>query len=188
MSTSYAECLSEGYLYELTHFHYTPHKDPFFALVREFVIANGLRSLADVGCGAGLDAQALLAAGHDVTLYDMDSPGLRYAAWRLDRDHGAHGVTRSLDLLGTEQHDLAYAVDVLEHAPEPAVLAELLFSAAEYVCVNLFEHDSGPWDGRDMHYPLNHWSLLPAFGRHGDLVQVGVSGATVVTVWRRRGR
>lgn len=177
---------SHGYLYELTHFHFSPYKDPFFAALTGFAEAHGLRDLADVGCGVGLDAQALLAAGYEVTLYDVDCPSLRYARWRLRRDRGTRGITRRLDDLGSARHDLAYAVDVLEHVPEPAAFIARLFAAADHVVVNLFEHDPGPWDGHDMHFPLNHGTLLPLFGQYGELVQVGISGATVVTVWRDR--
>ncbi len=177
---------SIGYLYELTHFHFMPHKDPFFRMVTRFAAAHGLTNLGDVGCGVGLDAQALCMAGFDVTLYDFPSPGRRYAAWRLQADQGVAGVTRSLDELGSVRHDLVYAVDVLEHVPDPLAQVPYLLRAADFVAVNLFGHDSSPWDGKDMHYPLNHWQLLPEFSQGAELVEVGTSGDTVCTVWRTR--
>lgn len=175
-----------GYLYELTHFHFSPHKDAFFEVVTTFAEESGLRSIADVGCGVALDAQVLLGAGCDVALYDFDSPSTRYATWRLTRDMGARHVVRAFDQLPYGRHDLVYAVDVLEHALEPAALVADLFAAGRHVCVNLFEHDPSPWDGKDMHYPLNHRRLIPVFSQYGDLLQVGISGDTVVTLWRRR--
>jgi SAM-dependent methyltransferase len=177
---------SVGYLYELTHFHYSPYKDPFFAVLRSCAQAFRLRSIADVGCAVGLDAQALVAAGYEVTLYDFENPSRDYAAWRLKRDTEGRYEVHDLERLGHLRHGLVYAVDVLEHARDPAALAEDLFAAADYVCVNLFEHDRSPWDGRDMHHPLDHWRLLPVFSRRGELLQVAISGETVVTLWRRR--
>lgn len=177
---------SVGYLYELTHFHFSPYKDPFFKTVVAFAEESGLRSIADVGCGIALDAQILLTAGYEVALYDFDSPSTRYATWRLTRDIGGRHVVHALDQLGHRRHDLVYAVDVLEHAPDPVALVAGLFAAGNHVCVNLFEHDPSPWDGGDMHYPLNHWRLLPVFSRDGELLQAGISGDTVVTLWRRR--
>jgi SAM-dependent methyltransferase len=178
---------SHGYLYELTHFHFTPYKDAFFRMVTRFADAHGLKELGDVGCGVGLDAQALVQAGYEVTLYDMACPSLEYAAWRLERDMGIRDTTRPMDGLGDRRHDLVYAVDVLEHIADPVSFTDKLFAAADHVAVNFFEHDRGPWDGKDMHYPLDHWSLLPAFGRHGELLEVAISGATVGTLWRSRG-
>lgn len=179
---------SYGYLYELTHFHFMPHKDAFLSVVTGFADAHGLGALADVGCGVGLDGQALMASGYEVTLYDFEAPSLRYAAWRLARDRGTGNVVRRLDELGRIRHDLAYAVDVVEHVANPAPFVARLFAAADHVAVNLFEHDPRPWDSRDMHVPLNHWKLLPVFARYGELVQLGISGATVATVWRGRSR
>jgi len=180
--------LSRGYLYELTHFHFTPYKDSFFQMVVCFAQAHGLTDLGDVGCGVGLDAQALMSAGFTVTLYDLQCPSLDYAAWRLERDLGAGDVARTLDDLDGERHDLVYAVDVLEHLAEPAAFVDRLFAAGDHVAVNLFAHSRHPWDGRDMHFPQDHWSLLPVFTRQADLVQVAVSGETVCTLWRRRAR
>ena len=178
--------LSHGYLYELTHFHFTPYKDSFFRMVTRFADAHRLKELGDVGSGVGLDAQALMQAGYGVTLYDMSCPSLEYAAWRLDRDMGVREATRPLDDLGDQRHDLVYAVDVLEHIADPVPFVDRLFGAADYVAVNFFEHDRGPWDGKDMHYPLDHWSLLPVFGQHGELLEIGISGATVSTLWCSR--
>lgn len=177
---------STSYLYDLTHFHFTPHKDPFFRVVTDFASAHGLRDLADVGCGIGLDAQALLAAGYEVDLYDIESPSPRYANWRIRRDHGREVPVQPLDALGTATHDLVYAVDVIEHIPHPLPTVETLFRCAPYVCVNLFEHDRSAHDPTDMHYPLDHWTLLPAISDMGTLVQLASSSETVVTLWRSK--
>lgn len=179
---------SRGYLYELTHFHFMPHKQSFFAMVTDFAHAKGLRSLGDVGCGIGLDAQALIGLGYELTLYDFESPSLQYAGWRLRHELGYPAQTRSLDELGTRRHDLVYAVNVLEHVAEPSSMIEQLFETAEHVCVDLFPHDASAWNGTDMHYPLDHWSMLPVFSRLGELLQLAVNGDTVATLWRRRGR
>jgi SAM-dependent methyltransferase len=177
---------STGYLYDLTHFHFMAHKDRFFDLVARLTRTQGLRDLGDVGCGVGLDAQALMADGNDVTAYDIPSPSLDYARWRLAADTGAGNVVRPLDALGDRRHDLVYAVDVLEHVPDPAALVPRLFESGRFVAVNLFPHDPEPWDGRDMHYPLDHTRLLPELARHGELVELAVAGETVSALWRGR--
>ncbi|MGH3168757.1 MAG: hypothetical protein ACRDN0_23110, partial [Trebonia sp.] len=120
------------------------------------------------------------------TLYDFHSPSRDYAEWRLGTDLGLSGVTRSFDELGAERHELVYAVDVLEHIPDPLAEIPRLLKSADFVAVNLFGHDPGPWDGRDMHYPLDHWRLLPEFSRDAELVEAGTVGDTVCTLWRTR--
>lgn len=175
---------SIGYLYELTHFHFSTYKDGFFDVVRRTADELGLSDLADVGSGIGLDAQALASDELDVTLYDFDSPSLQYAVWRLQRDRKKETRVHSLEKLGSYTHDLVYAVDTLEHLAAPEPFVAQLFASGRYVCVNFFEHDRSTWDGRDMHFPLDHWSLLPEFGRHGELMQLAISGATITTLWR----
>src|SRR5919198_1316191 len=80
---------SIGYLYDLTHFHYMGIKDGFYDFLLQFAGEQGITELADVGCGIGLDVQALLRAGYKVHGYDLDNPSLAYGRWRLDRDLGA---------------------------------------------------------------------------------------------------
>jgi hypothetical protein len=177
---------STGYLYDLTHFHFMACKEGFFGPLTEFARAHGLRRLADFGCGAGLDGQMLLQQGLAVEFHDIPSPSTRYLAWRLRRDQGMDVTVRGPLEAGAAPYDLAYAMDVVEHVPSPVPFLRHLFCSARYVCVNLFGHDSGPGAADDMHYPLNHWALLPQLSEWGTVVQVGVSGDTVVTLWRSR--
>lgn len=175
---------SIGYLYELTHFHFSTYKDACFDVITSAVTELELSDIADVGGGIGLDAQALASQGLDLTLYDFQCPSTEYASWRLRQDGHIETRVQAMDKLGTETHGLVYAVDTLEHVPNPDRLISQLFAAGRYVCVNFFEHDPSEWDGRDMHYPLNHWILLPEFGRYGQLMQLAISGATVTTLWK----
>lgn len=173
-----------GYLYELTHFHYTPHKDAFFGLVRGALGRFHLHDVADVGCGVGLDAQALQGTGLTLALYDFPSISRDYANWRLARDSDSDFSVKDLEDLGKTRHDLAFAVDVLEHSDAPLDLLSRLFDAGQWVCFNVFPHDTEAWDGEDMHFPLDHHDLLPFCSRRGDLHQVVASGDTVAMLWR----
>lgn len=176
---------SVGYLYDLTHFHYMGVKDPFFSFLLEFAHEHGITDIADVGCGVALDTQALLQAGLDVHGYDLDNPCLDYARWRLNRDLDAAHRIHTLDHLLGERHEMAYAVDVLGHADDPPNLIELLFTAADYVCLNLAPHDPDHRYGpADLHPVLDHERVLADLSKHGDLVRLGTQPPNVLTVWR----
>ncbi|MBQ0926706.1 class I SAM-dependent methyltransferase [Saccharopolyspora endophytica] len=176
---------SVGYLYDLTHFHYMRVKDPFFTFLLEFAREHSITDIADVGCGIALDTQALLQADLDVHGYDLDNPSLDYARWRLNRDlNEAHRI-HALDQLPGRRHQLAYAVDVLGHAEDPADLIELLFTTADYVFLNLAPHDPDHRHGRaDLHPVLNHQRVLADLSKYGDLIRLGTQPPNVLTVWR----
>jgi hypothetical protein len=178
--------LGTGYLYELTHFHYTSHKDAFFQMVRGAVRRFGLSDVADVGCGVGLDAQALCETGARLALYDFPSISREYAAWRIARDSGGHFCVSDLDDLGKVRHSMVYAVDVLEHCAAPFEFLDRLFEVGQWVCFNIFPHDGERWDGKDMHFPQDHNSLLPFCSQRGELYQVAGTGDTVAMLWRSR--
>lgn len=176
---------SVGYLYDLTHFHYMGVKDPFFAFLLEFAREHSITDVADVGCGIALDTQALLQAGLDVHGYDLDNPSLDYARWRLNRDLDAAHRIDALHQLPGRHHRLAYAVDVLGHAEDPPDLIELLFTTADYICLNLAPHDPDHRYGpADLHPVLDHERVLADLSKHGDLVRLGAQPPNVLTVWR----
>lgn len=176
---------STGYLYDLTHFHFMDVKDPIFHFLLDFTRQHRISNVADIGCGIALDTQVLLHAGLDVHGYDLDNPCLAYARWRLDRDLDAGHRIHTLDNLATCRHQLAYAVDVLGHADDPHSLIETMFTAADYVCLNLAPHDLrhryGP---ADLHPALDHERVLPEIGKHGELIRVQAQNPNVFAVWR----
>lgn len=176
---------SVGYLYDLTHFHYMGVKDPFVDFLLEFAHEHDITDVADVGCGIALDAQALLHTGLNVHGYDLNNPSLDYARWRLGRDLDAAHRIRALDHLADQRHQLAYAVDVLGHADDPPGLIELLFTAADYVCLNLAPHDPDHRYGpADLHPGLDHERILAHLSKHGDIIRLGTQAPNVLTLWR----
>lgn len=180
---------SVGYLYDLTLFHYSGAKDGFFQTIIDFAGEHGLTSIADVGCGIGLDAQALLCRGYDLDAYDLRNPSLAYARWRIAEEHGAGHRVFEVSELGRRRYDLAYAVDVLGHASDPAALIDRLFTVADHVAVNLLPHDARHRFGSaDLHPGLDHARTLAQFSRRGDLVRLAVSGENTVSIWKARRR
>ncbi|WP_329242997.1 class I SAM-dependent methyltransferase [Actinoallomurus sp. NBC_01490] len=178
---------SHGYLYDLTLFHYSGIKDEFFQTLLDFASEHGITDIADVGCGIGLDAQALLISGHDVHAYDLDNPSLAYARWRLDRDLGAANRTHTLADLAKGHHDMVYAVDVLGHATAPETLIDMLFTAGDYVALNLLPHDPRHRFGAaDLHPGLDHSQILPLLSSRGAPLRLAASGQNVTAIWKSR--
>ena len=176
---------STGYLYDLTLFHYSGAKDGFFRALIDFASEHGLSNIADIGCGVGLDAQALLQAGYDVHAYDLDNPSLTYARWRFERDLGAASRVHALPELADCRYQLVYAVDVLGHATDPAALIDLLFTTGDHVAVNLLPHDPRHRFGAaDLHPGLAHSRILPLLNARGAPLRLATSGENVVTIWK----
>jgi SAM-dependent methyltransferase len=176
-----------GYLYDLTLFHYSGIKDDFFRAILDFASERALTSIADVGCGIGLDAQALLASGYDVHAYDLDSPSLAYTRWRLAHDLDAADRVRTLSELTESRYELVYAVDVLGHAADPTALIDILFASGDHVALNLLPHDpSHRYGAADLHPGLDHSRILPLLARHGTPLRLAASGENVTTIWKSR--
>ena len=77
----------------------------------------------DVGCGAGLAAEALARAGHGVVGIDLAEAALsaarRHAPAGLDLEYR---LAAAEDLMGEpERFEVITALEVIEHVPDPAV-------------------------------------------------------------------
>ena len=129
---------SESYLYDLTAFAMWGTKVPYFEAIR-YRVPRAAKVL-DYGCGIGTDGLRLIDDGYRVSFADFDNPSTRFLKWRLDRRE-LDAPVYDLDGDVPGGFDLVYAIDVIEHVPDPwAFLAELE-SRAGLVAVNFLEHD-----------------------------------------------
>ena len=146
-------------------------------------------SVLDVGCGEGvltLDWARRLGDGRVVGI-DLDDPKLR-AEWaartRPNLDFRAEEATRLS--FADDEFDLAAAIEVLEHVPEPqATLAEMARVARRHLLVSVpreplwrainmargaYLRDLGNTPGH-----VNHWSkrdFVSLLSRHGKVEEV----------------
>ncbi len=91
--------------------------------IRQHADLNG-RSVVDIGCGGGILAESMAAAGADVTGIDMAEGPLAVA--RLHQVESGVGVdyrqstAEELAAANAGQYDIVTCLEMLEHVPSPA--------------------------------------------------------------------
>ena len=146
-------------------------------------------SVLDVGCGEGVltaEWAERLRTGHVVGV-DLEDPKLR-AEWdRRARENLAFRALEGADLpFAGGEFDIACAIEVLEHVPEPSLtLSEMVRVARSHVLLSVPREPL--WRGLNMargaylrdlgNTPghVNHWSkraFIELVGRHGRIEEV----------------
>jgi len=113
---------TENYIYELGEWHLwsADKRKSDIALVEDITAKYHAKNVLDFGGGVGLNAIPLARAGVDVTLADLDSTTLRFAAFRAQR----HGIPLKIWKSDVEaappdkSYDVILVLDVLEHLPK----------------------------------------------------------------------
>jgi SAM-dependent methyltransferase len=145
-------------------------------------------SVLDVGCGEGVLTRAWaerLGDGRIVGI-DLDDSKLRAEWARRSRPNLEFRAEEATSLsFGDDEFDMATAIEVLEHVPEPeATIAEMARVARRWLLVSVPREPL--WRGLNMargaywrsagNTPghVNHWSkrgFVELFGRHGEVEQ-----------------
>jgi SAM-dependent methyltransferase len=154
----------------------------------ELFVQADPRSLLDVGCGEGVLVEKWARRLRDrrVVGIDLDDPQL-HAQWRQrTAPNLEYRVMKAENLPFTEdEFDVATAIEVLEHVPDPAhTVAEMARVAQRWLLVSVPREPL--WRGLNMargaylrdlgNTPghLNHWSkrsFVSLLARHGEVVQ-----------------
>ncbi len=162
--------------------------DRFEATLDELFAQAAPRSLLDVGCGEGVLTHrwAERLAPQRVVGLDLDDP-LLHAEWaKRAAPNLAYMVQRAENLpFADGEFDVATAIEVLEHVPDPEhTVAEMARCAERHLLVSVPREPL--WRGLNMargaylrelgNTPghLNHWSKRSferLLGRHGTVVE-----------------
>jgi SAM-dependent methyltransferase len=146
------------------------------------------RSLLDVGCGEGVLTQqwAERLAGRRVVGIDLDDPLLQAEWARRQAANLEYRAMKAENLpFADDEFDLASAIEVLEHVPDPEhTVAEMARVAQRWLLVSVPREPL--WRGLNMargaylkalgNTPghLNHWSkraFVALLSRHGEVVE-----------------
>ena len=158
----------------------------FHSTLDELWAAAAPRSILDVGCGEGVltaEWAERLGDGRIVGI-DLDDPKLRAEWERRSRPNLEFRVEEATSLsFGDGEFDMACAIEVLEHVPEPeATLSEMARVAERYLLVSVPREPL--WRGLNMargsywgalgNTPghVNHWSkraFVALLSRYGTV-------------------
>src|SRR4051794_3548306 len=162
--------------------------DGFHSTLEELWGRAGPESILDVGCGEGVLTEQWaerLGDGRIVGI-DLDDPKLRAEWEKRSRPNLDYRVEEATSLsFADDEFDMATAIEVLEHVPEPeATLAEMARVARRRLLVSVPREPL--WRGLNMargaywrsagNTPghLNHWSkrsFCDLLGRYGTVEQ-----------------
>jgi SAM-dependent methyltransferase len=162
--------------------------DRFHATLEELFDLANPQSLLDVGCGEGVLTYEWAEKLGDKRIVglDLDDP-LLHAEWeKRQRPNLEYTVMKAENLpFADDEFDVATAIEVLEHVPDPAhTVAEMARCAERFLLVSVPREPL--WRGLNMargaywkelgNTPghLNHWSkrsFVELLSRHGEVVQ-----------------
>jgi len=147
------------------------------------------RSVLDVGCGEGVLTHewAERLADKRIVGIDLDDPKLRAEWQKRQRPNLEYRAEEATSLsFGDNEFDMATAVEVLEHVPDPdATLAEMARVARRWLLVSvpreplwrMLNMARGAYWGSLGNTPghVNHWSrraFVALLSRYGDVREV----------------
>ncbi len=115
-----------NYIYELAEWHINePGKRASDAQLVTDIKKLGMKNVLDFGGGVGMVAFPMSRAGIDVTLADLDSKSLEFAAFRAKRHNDTLKLWKSdvEPMPPDAKYDVILALDVLEHLPKDELKA-----------------------------------------------------------------
>ncbi len=117
---------TQNYLFNLVIWHESGDREPFSKELQKLLKKFKLDSVIDYGCGVGTDSLFLIESGIPTFMVDYISPTTDFLQWRLNKRNLEGKFIDVETLTELPEADLFWAVDVLEHLPDPTRVVNML--------------------------------------------------------------
>lgn len=117
---------TENYLFNLVIWHESGDREPFYLDLIKLINKFNVKSVVDFGCGVGTDSLSLIELGMKVSMVDYDCPTTQFLKWRLKKRNLIGDFIDVEKVMKLPEVDLFWAIDVLEHLPDPTKVVEIL--------------------------------------------------------------
>lgn len=154
------------YLYNLTIWYESGDRECFKEDFDLFSNKFKVKSAIDFGCGTGNDGLTMISKGYKVYFIDYQCPSTKFLDWRLNQKKI---LTEVIDVEKVDKFpaaDMFWAIDVLEHMPDPLWAVDKL-SEQTKVFVHRSEFGNAAGGRHPCHLEFNEINLSKALVERG---------------------
>ncbi len=127
---------TQYYLYNLMIWQASGNRPDYVQEAEQILKKMGCKRVLDFGCGIGNDGLQLISKGYEIFFYDICTANICYLCWRLEHRKLNAVILDSYHQLRGLEIDTLWAMDVIEHLPDPYTT---LSSWLKYVRVIVFD-------------------------------------------------
>lgn len=141
------------YLYNLLIWQESGQRPRYSDYALPYLQKYNCKTICDFGCGIGNDGLLLIEKGFNVIFCDFDNPSTKFLRWRLKKRGLSAIFIAPPEVAHAGSFDTLWAMDVLEHLPEPHITLSPFLEIAR-VFIHDTEH-AGESQGRHP-FHMNH--------------------------------
>jgi len=158
--------IADEYLYNLVIWHESGDRECFSKQLRRLTKEFNIKSVIDFGCGVGTDGLWLLENNFEVNFVDFHCPSIEFLRWRMKKRRLKAEISDIQTLDKLPDKDMFWAIDVLEHVPDPlSIVSKLSENTKLFVHRSQFNNTSS---GRHpCHISFNEIRLSRALKKRG---------------------
>lgn len=169
------------YVYNLMIWEETKQRPRYVDLASEALNVHKCRVICDFGCGIGNDGLKLLEKGYDVIFCDFDNPSTKFLRWRLKKRGISAKYIEPYDLDHIRGFDTLWAMDVIEHLPNPYKTLDPFLAEAK-IYIHATDGDSKSYGRQPFHIRHPQKYLRALYHLYGYKRNVGIDQ---IEVWQR---
>lgn len=118
---------TKNYLFNLVIWHESGDRRHFHNDLEKLIEEFSIKSVIDYGCGVGSDSLFLMKNNIKTFMVDFNCPSTDFLKWRIEKQGLKGGSFLNVEnLMSLPDGDLFWAIDVLEHVPNPVEIVNKL--------------------------------------------------------------